>query len=902
MPRIRYGQAFRNNTSPNWVKADIVSKTNSFIGQAPRFSPVPPAVIGALGYVVAALSVAIATWVLGHMQRALELGSGQHLRPFGIGFMVPIIIATLAGGRGCGYFAVALSAVAIDYFLMPVRGHFSVPDYSAAIEIVLVLLSGNAMVMGLDSLRSLEPLLHESEQAAAQLRAVTDNAPVGVLLTGTDGTIRYANLEAERIMGRRLKNIRLDVCEYGRTGPPVRQRGTPIETILTPCLNGRDVEMREWPVVHAGGERLTVEARATLVRDERKRPINGLVTLTDVTERKRSERSAVSRANREALINRIGEAIRDSVNPDEIQHLAVRALGEALRIERCYFMTFDLAAGHAWIGSDFHRYDLPSLSGHYRVDEMRVRPDKFFRQGRTLVVEDVLTGLSPREFASELDRININAVIAVPMFAHEQIVALLVAGAAEAPRTWSADEVLLVEAVAAQTRSAVQLARLLIQEQKRRRDEQVSNQIAETLRYNTDPEIVLARTLQVIASALEADCCCYFDLEAEGNRLKVASEYHWAQDGLRIDDKGRLAIVNEILVENEATLVIEDVEKGPWQSESVEACRSAGLASFVAVPVFSQTQMTGVFLVSMDSSARSWKADEVRLIEQSSVQARSTFDMAKVRAREHTVAETLQRALQPGPAADPATFEIAYFYQPALDEAFIGGDFYDVYQPRPGCHAIVIGDVSGKGIAAAAQIASVRNMLHYALDHEADLAGGLTRLNESLARSSQLAGFATLFVGLYDKATCELTYGSCGHEPAILLTSRGDIELLGATGPPVGAIETARYEQRTVGMHPGDILVLYTDGISEAGPNRRSLLGSDGVVDIVKRRYEDATPAELIERLMADVKAYSNGVLRDDVCVVAALVQPVAKQDAAPALAAASRGHGFMRLGRRGGH
>lgn len=851
----------------------------SLIGSRISHPPALPESQSFLGFVFALVLVSLTTWILRLIDRVVEAGASHSIRPYGIGFMIPITAATVFAGRASGYFAVILSSLAMSIYLTP--GHFlSAPSAPDSIELAFLLLAGCAMVLGMGSLRRLKPLLDESREAATRLRAVMDSAPVGVLLSTIEGTVRYANVEAERILGRHVEGIRLDACEYGGDGAPDRPRGRPSESILTPCLAGREVEMREWSLQRPDGADIVVEARATLVRNADGKPINGLVTLADITNRKRAEQIALTRANREALINRIGEASRASLDPDEIQHIAVAALGDALKVDRAYFITYELSAGHAWIGQDFYREGLSSLSGHYRIVDMRIRPEQLYRRGRTLVLDDVRAAGVPAALATDFDRLKMRSMIGAPLYAENQIVASLVVAMADEPRRWSAEEVVLVEAVAAQTRSGVETARLIIQEQNRRRHEEVASRIAQTLRYATEPDIILARVLQIIGSAVEADRCCYFHVEPTDGSIWIADDYHRDElSDLRAEDRRQLlnAAVGE-LVSAGTTLVVDDVTLGPWSNETIQAWSKLGIKSLVSTPIFEQDSLNGLLVVAMAAVERAWKADDVRLIEAATSQTRLTLEAARARARDHAVAEALQQALQPKPRANRNQIDVDYYYQPALDEASVGGDFYDVYELDETRHALVIGDVSGKGIAAAAQIASVRNMLRYVLAHERNLAVGITRLNDTLARSNELVGFATLFVGIYDRRQGALLYCSCGHEPAIIRRSDDTVALLGATGPPVGAIDDADYEMGSAVLNPGDTLLLYTDGISEAGPNRRSLLGVEGIVEIVRRVSPAASPSELINRLIADVKEYSRGILRDDVCVVAIAVEPVVQQ------------------------
>ena len=183
---------------------------------------------------------------------------------------------------------------------------------------------------------------------------------------------------------------------------------------------------------------------------------------------------------------------------------------------------------------------------------------------------------------------------------------------------------------------------------------------------------------------------------------------------------------------------------------------------------------------------------------------------------------------------DIPRLRVAAYTRPALDEAAVGGDFFDVFALDKELYALVIGDVSGKGLAAAAQLAAVRNMLRGVLFQYRNAAAAVTSLNTVMTAHDLLAGFVTLFVGLYDAHTGQITYASCGHEPGLLHhAGLGLVERLEPTGLPLGVAENADYEEQTVTLLAGDMLLLYTDGLSEAGPNRLELLGTEGMIRLL---------------------------------------------------------------------
>ena len=273
-------------------------------------------------------------------------------------------------------------------------------------------------------------------------------------------------------------------------------------------------------------------------------------------------------------------------------------------------------------------------------------------------------------------------------------------------------------------------------------------------------------------------------------------------------------------------------------------------------------------------------------------------ELLAVSAREHRIAEVLQDALRPAISDDISRLAVDTFYQPAMDEAEIGGDFYDVFSLDEERYALVVADVSGKGLAAASHIATIRHMLRALLydqyspdsqdarlpsDKKEDQHGTLARLmkslNDILAGRRLLDGFATLFLGVYDGKEQTLTYVNAGQEPGLLLCfATGTIEELASTGPVLGGFPGAIYLQRTTPFAVKDVLAVFTDGLTEAGASRKEFLEIEGVTAIFKdavhhvsKRSPNAAPSDIISRMMEQVtEIVTTSGIRDDVCLLVA--------------------------------
>ena len=220
-------------------------------------------------------------------------------------------------------------------------------------------------------------------------------------------------------------------------------------------------------------------------------------------------------------------------------------------------------------------------------------------------------------------------------------------------------------------------------------------------------------------------------------------------------------------------------------------------------------------------------------------------------------------------------------YSSATADAFVGGDFYSMIK-LPGRRAcIIMGDVSGKGIEAASISSAVKTALSaYAWEGRTP-ARMVATLNEFLLGFSRVETFATLFVGIVDLATSSLMYCSAGHPPAILVSAQsGDAELLDVQSGVVGAFHDMEYKNGTVRLHEGDILLLYTDGTTEARSPEGSFFGETGLRDMIMNEVPQGFDG-LLNRFLSTLDRYTGRRLDDDVAMVALRFDELGSGDSA---------------------
>jgi serine phosphatase RsbU (regulator of sigma subunit) len=234
----------------------------------------------------------------------------------------------------------------------------------------------------------------------------------------------------------------------------------------------------------------------------------------------------------------------------------------------------------------------------------------------------------------------------------------------------------------------------------------------------------------------------------------------------------------------------------------------------------------------------------------------------------HTASEVQQRLF---PQVRPASATLDYIgiCLPALG---MSGDYYDFLDLAPLKVGLVVADVVGKGIPAALLMASVHGAIRTYAPILGDCCGEvLARLNSSLYEATDSATFATVFYAVYDGTSRVLTYANAGHEPPLLFR-RPIRSYLDAKTTPVGMLPTVPPLQASIQLMPGDWLLIFTDGITEARNENGEEFGRERLHAVVAGKSE-STVQEMSDAILAELRDYSRGVQQsDDITLITARV------------------------------
>jgi PAS domain S-box-containing protein len=291
--------------------------------------------------------------------------------------------------------------------------------------------------------------------------------------------------------------------------------------------------------------------------------------------------------------------------------------------------------------------------------------------------------------------------------------------------------------------------------------------------------------------------------------------------------------------------------------EQLEAIRAVGMRSVMVVPMRIGEETLGALTLATADSGRRFSDEDFAFAQDLALRAATAIQNARLYEAQVRVAHTLQASLLPERLPDLPGWGGAASYQAGEQGADVGGDFYDIVAADGGRHLVFLGDVTGKGIAAASLTSLVRHSLRTAARFDPRPAAVLALVNEILVEQPRLAP-VTLVCALIDGA--RMTVAAAGHPPP-LLRRAGKVVELGPTGILLGAIGGQTFREETVELRPGDTVLLYTDGVTDT-PGADERFGPERLSDILNAAPDE--PADILERIEAALREYQSGTAIDD--------------------------------------
>jgi sigma-B regulation protein RsbU (phosphoserine phosphatase) len=341
--------------------------------------------------------------------------------------------------------------------------------------------------------------------------------------------------------------------------------------------------------------------------------------------------------------------------------------------------------------------------------------------------------------------------------------------------------------------------------------------------------------------------------------------------------------------------LVELARRGePWElppsglEDDPETAVLAPLHSGCLVPILGREgRLVGLLALGPRLSEEPYSGEDKRLLGSVASQAGMTLDNFRLAediankleaerrtAREMEIAKEVQARLLPQTAPNLETLECA---GRCLQAWRVGGDYYDFLELGRGQVGLVLADVSGKGVHAALLVANLqahlRSLIRFTrgatgLMTPADLVETLQQVNRILWKSTAAQHYATLFIGVYDDSSRRLSYVNCGHNPPMLLRADGSVDRLESTATVIGLFEKWDCVAREIRIDPGDLLAIFSDGVTEAMLGEEEFGESRFLDDL--RRTRRMPLERVVTSVFASVQQFSAGNQSDDLTLVVA--------------------------------
>jgi PAS domain S-box-containing protein len=398
------------------------------------------------------------------------------------------------------------------------------------------------------------------------------------------------------------------------------------------------------------------------------------------------------------------------------------------------------------------------------------------------------------------------------------------------------------------------------------------------LASSLDSRRTLAKVARLVVPRL-ADWCSIDLLEPDGSiavvaathadpdKTELAREYRHRHP-LRLDNGGGVAsVISSGVAEIVPEMTPDALEHDIPDPDRRAIASALGLRSSMIVPLVARGRALGAVTFATAESGRVFGEDDLELAQELARRAALAIDNSRLYEERSHIARTLQRTLLPRRLPDIPGMQVAAFYQPAgAMQTEVGGDFYDVFESGERTWGVVVGDVCGKGVEAAALTGMARHSVRGSAAREPSPSAALEDLNRIMLREDG-ERFCTVALGRIERvdAGIVLTVACGGHPQPFVVRRDGRVETVGVPGSLLGVFEEVAIEDRTVGLGPGDQAVFFTDGLVDT---RHPTALDEAALRELASSCAGGTVHHTMERF-AEAVADPGEEAPDDVCVLA---------------------------------
>lgn len=617
--------------------------------------------------------------------------------------------------------------------------------------------------------------------------------------------------------------------------------------------------------------------------------------LQQITQALAKERkAALEKSEKERLLWKLIERINSSFDLEHILQSTVDELGHYFKVNRCgiiipnYKTSRDLVREFAvgeWKRSQ-EVYSNVSLSVLYTTVTKSLKP---------LIINDTITHELTAGHLNE----DLRSILMVPLLQYnDELVGVVYLHQCRKQRTWSEHELSLLQAAAGPIATAVEKTKLFNKAKSWAAREKLLNKLTSRIRGTLNINVILERTVAELGQALQVSRCFINITDSRTSREKISNEYSMTNIkplGIGIENP---LIINKIAEKNADYISIIDIFKEPrlikLNDKEIEQLYKTGARAFLAVPITFQRKLFGWLCFHQCNVPRNWTSEEIAFIQSVASQVGVAINQAEMveklteyqtkLSRELKQAAHLQSVLLSTGADVNKNLSIAVSYYPHHN---VSGDFYWLCELAPHMVGILIGDVSGKGPAAALLTGYIIGEIKGLLENQETSWNPevfLTALSNSIYEQNQYSDFyATAWYGIFDIVKGKVTCSNAGH-PCPYLIQKDSFavrKISDEPGVPIGLLSTKDFSggfvRKEFYLNPGDRMIIFTDGLTE----QRQLDGSF-IPEVWLReallKLKNYKLNEIPEALIKILNIVSKGAPADDDRLIVAVEMPENKK------------------------
>jgi len=498
--------------------------------------------------------------------------------------------------------------------------------------------------------------------------------------------------------------------------------------------------------------------------------------------------------------------------------------------------------------------------------------------GETLIINDAKN--DPRVFKAADATTNMvtRNILCVPINSNGKIIGVLEAINTNGRANFNQDDELLLLALAEQAAIAITNRRLFNRVESRAKELSALYQISKMATMFEKSEDVLLESLNIVAEVMNAHRTSILLFNEEKEKLELK-----ASTGIQNDISKSISISyeNDIAVKvfrERKIMLVDDIDRDPRLGPNKRLRYKS--KSFISAPIHTKQRAIGVLNITDKKNGKKFNHHDARLIETIANQISEVYENIRLyeqekekifMERELEITRRIQKAIFPKDFPD---LEAISMYGESLPAKEVGGDFYDFFinEDKPEYFSALIADVSGKSIPAALFMAICRSHMRAQVNFKPESlpANVLHGANKLIYKDSESAMFVTMFYFRYNTITRELMFSNGGHNPPLLFKNKTkQIIELHTKGKPLSVIEDATFVNAAVETEPGDLLVLYTDGIVEANNSNQEQYGMERFKQMIIENGH-LSPTAIIQKTNETIKKFTNDTLQfDDITLFA---------------------------------